>query len=42
MELNFFYTNLILVPAVAFITTVVLKFFSIYLKTKKFDIKRAI
>jgi acid phosphatase family membrane protein YuiD len=38
MELNLYYQNLILVPAVAFVVTVVLKWIWIKIRTWKFDI----
>lgn len=37
MEVNIYYQNLILVPAVAFVVTVFLKWISIKIKTWKFD-----
>ena len=42
MELNIYYENLILVPAVAFVVTVFLKWISIKIKTGKLDIVWAI
>lgn len=42
MELNIYYENLILVPAVAFVVTVFLKWISIKIKTGKLDIAWAI
>ncbi len=42
MELNIYYENLILVPAVAFVVTDFLKWISIKLKTGKLDIAWAI
>lgn len=42
MELNVYYGNLILVPAVAFVVTVFLKWISIKIKTGKFDLAKSI
>lgn len=42
MDLNIYYQNLILVPAVAFIVTVFLKWISIKMKTGKLDIAWAL
>ena len=42
MEFNTYYNNLILVPAVAFVVTVFLKWISIKYKTWKFDITAAL
>ena len=42
MDLNVYYQNLILVPAVAFVVTVFLKWISIKLKTWKLDIAWAL
>lgn len=42
MEWNIYYENLILVPAVAFVVTVFLKWISIKIKTGKLDIAWAI
>lgn len=42
MELNIYYENLILVPAVAFVVTVFLKWISIKIKTGKLDVAWAI
>ncbi len=42
MDLNIYYQNLILVPAVAFVVTVILKWISIKIKTGKLDIAWAL
>lgn len=42
MDLNVYYQNLILVPAVAFVVTVFLKWLSIKIKTGKLDITAAL
>lgn len=42
MDLNIYYQNLILVPAVAFVVTVFLKWISIKIKTGKLDIAWAL
>ena len=42
MNLNIYYDNLILVPAVAFVVTVFLKWISIKIKTGKFDLAWAL
>ena len=42
MDLNIYYNNLILVPAVAFVVTVFLKWISIKIKTGKVDIAWAL
>jgi len=42
MELNTYYENLILVPAVAFVVTVFLKWISVKFKTWKLDITAAL
>ena len=42
MDLNIYYENLILVPAVAFVVTVFLKWISIKIKTGKLDLAWAL
>lgn len=42
MELNFFYENVLLVPAITFVITVFLKWIFVKLKTWKIDLSKAL
>ncbi len=42
MEYNFFYNNLIVIPAIAFLFSVIIKWTISMIKTKKFELKKAL